>query len=135
MHRVFRFSGDAINATALTLFVAALAFAAASCDATTSNVNDDPADGTPTIDSGQTFVIGETETVAVSGVYLIPAGATLITTRCFGAASLSFDTVDGQSITNTCDGNGSSRQTNVITGVTMVIYEIAAGAFTQVTIT
>ena len=70
-----------------------------------------------------------------TGTYLIPNSADLITTRCFGKVTLTFEQPNGNVQVNTCQNStGSSSQTNVVTGVNDVHYEIETGAHAEVTI-
>ena len=71
----------------------------------------------------------------MSGDYLIPVGAILLTTRCTGSVAVTFSTGVGSPQTNTCSSpTGSSSMTNVVTGASRVTYELGAGAFADVTL-
>ena len=89
----------------------------------------------PTVQPGDTLALTRTEVVAVSGVYLIPPGATFLTTRCIGEVSVTIEAMPGNPMINTCSGDGRSSQTNVVAGVSRVIYQVTGDAFAQVTVT
>ena len=88
---------------------------------------------TPTLLPGDTFELGTTETLTLIGNYLLPAGATTITTRCTGEVTIEIPTVPPQ--TNTCNSlTGSSSMTNPVTGASEVTYTFGEGAFATVTV-
>ncbi|MGI9303990.1 MAG: hypothetical protein ACR2RB_15015 [Gammaproteobacteria bacterium] len=99
-----------------------------------SNTQPAPTSPTPTIEPGDTFSLGESETLTISGAYMLPAEAALITTRCTGEVMVTFETVPGSPMTNTCQSSGSSSQTNIISGVTMVMFGLVDDAFARVTV-
>ena len=123
----------------LSTFILAMAVACtlAACSGDSSNsttTTPSPASPTPTIEPGDTFSLGNSETLTISGVYMLPAGATLITTRCTGEVMVTFETVPGSPMTNTCQSSGSSSQTNIVSGATMVMFGLVDDAFAQVTV-
>ena len=87
----------------------------------------------PTLLPGDTFELGTTETVTLIGNYLLPAGATTITTRCTGEVTIEIPMVPPQ--TNTCNSpDGSANMTNPVTGASEVTYTFGEGAFASVTV-
>lgn len=113
-----------------------LALGLAGCDGNGEDFVDGPPrfSSEPTVLPGEQLALGTTETVAVSGVYRVPAGATFITTRCIGEAAVTIEAIPGNPVTNTCDGDGTSSQTNTVAGVDEVYYEVTDGSFARVTI-
>ena len=82
---------------------------------------------------GDTLPLGRTETITISGMYLLPAGADRITTRCTGGVTVEIPTAPPQ--TNTCfSPDGSQSITNFVTGVSDVTYTFGAGASARVTV-
>lgn len=95
----------------------------------------EPFSSVPTVQPGDTLALSATEVVAVSGVYLIPPGATFLTTRCVGEVAVTIEAIPGNPMTNTCSGDGSSSQTNMVAGVSMVTYQVTGSGFAHVTVT
>ncbi len=82
---------------------------------------------------GDTLPLGRTETISLSGTYLLPAGATWITTRCTGDITVDIPTSPPQ--TNTCfSHDGSQSIGNLIGGASEVMYTFGAGALASVTV-
>ncbi len=108
-----------------------LALAFSGCDGGSDDGSNVP---TATLLPGDTFTLGISETLTVSGTYLLPGGATTLTTRCTGDVSVTFETVPGMPQTNTCDSPDESTSiTNIVTGASSVTYDFGAGASAQVT--
>ena len=114
-----------------------LALAMAGCNDSEGDrdVEDSDFPSEPTVQPGDTLVVGQTETIAITGVYLLPAGATFLTTRCIGDIAVTIEAVPGSPVINTCSGDGTSSQTNMVAGVSMVFYDVADGGFARVTVT
>ena len=90
--------------------------------------------GPVTVFPGETLPLGTTVRVDAVGTYLLPAGATLLTTRCTGRVTVTFTPPGGATQNNTCESpDGSANQTNDVTGVTSVMYDLDADAFADVT--
>ena len=88
--------------------------------------------GSPTpLRPGDTFVLGITATLTISGTYGLPAGATSITYR--GTGHITVEIPTGQQI-NTCFCDGSTNFLNDVTGVSEVTYTFGAGASATVTV-
>ena len=109
--------------------------ATAGCETRTISSGGRDLSSTPTVQPGDALPVGSTETIAVSGFYVIPPGATFLTTRCVGEVSVTIEAVAGSPVTNACSGDGSSSQTTVVAGVGVVFYDVADGAFSLVTVT
>lgn len=93
-------------------------------------------DAPTTVEPGATLPLGSTVTIDQSGGYLLPAGASTITTQCFGQVTV---TISRPGLTtpevNTCSSpDGSANQTNVVSGAANVTYVLAMGATAQVTV-
>lgn len=88
-----------------------------------------------TLSVGETIPLGTTVEIVDSGTYPLETGASRLRTRCFGRVAVTIERVPGSPETNTCDSdNGSSNQTNDVTGVDSVVYDIDAGALARVTL-
>ncbi len=90
--------------------------------------------GTPmaTLNPGETFMLGITETLTMSGEYLLPVGAASITTVCNnGQVAVTFEIPPDPPRTNTC---GSGSQRNIVTGASSVTYAFDAGESAEVTV-
>ena len=118
----------------LTAWLAGLAFITACGGSTETMIG--PTAPSRTIQPGATIPLGETVRISTSGAYLLTAGANRLTTRCTGFVSVTFSTGVGPPQTNTCESaDGSSSQTNVVTGASQVTFGLGAGAFADVTVT
>ncbi len=115
------------------LVVLPLTFAA--CNGSDDD-DDVPVPPLPTLNPGETLTLGTTVMLTMNGAYLLPAGATSITTRCLtGEVSVTIETVPGSLQTNMCSSStGSSRMTNDVTGASEVTYDFGAGASAEVTV-
>lgn len=114
--------------------VAAICLAVAACGETTTGADDDTGEP-PTVSPGATLPLGPTVRVGTTGTYLLPAGAARLTTRCTGRVTVTFTPPGGPEQNNTCDSqDGSSSQTNDVTGVTSVVYTLDPGAYADVTV-
>ncbi len=80
---------------------------------------------------GDTLPLGRTETITISGTYVLPAGANRITTRCTGDVTVE---IPSPAQTNTCFGNGGQSITNPVTGSLDVTYTFGTGASAKVTV-
>lgn len=108
----------------------ASAFGLSACGGTT-----DPTDDPPTVSPGATLLLGTTVRIDAVGTYLLAAGASLLTTRCTGRVTVTFTPPGGATQNNTCQSpDGSSNQTNDVTGVTSVMYDLDPDAFADVTV-
>lgn len=86
-----------------------------------------------TVNPGSTFPLGATVLINSDGPYIIPNGASILTTRCFGTATVAIPGTPPQ--TNTCSSpDGSSSMTNSVTGVGAVTYTFSTGSSAQVTV-
>ena len=105
-----------------------LALTVAACD----GGSDDNDSATPmaTLNPGDPFIIGASETLTMSGVYLLPAGAVMIRTTCTGSVTVDIPTTPPQS--NTCVGTGNPTIGNSVTGASDVSFTFAPGAFATV---
>ena len=89
----------------------------------------------PVISPGEMIPMSTKVSIEETGTYLLPNDANVITTRCFGKVTLTFEQSNGNVQINTCQNStGSSSQTNAVTGVSDVHYEIEAGAHAEVTV-
>ncbi len=87
------------------------------------------------VSPGATLPLGTTVRIDEVGTYVLPAGATSLTTRCWGRVTVTFTPPGGATQSNTCQSpNGSANQTNDVTGVTSVMYEVDRGAYAHVTV-
>ena len=85
----------------------------------------------PTLQPGENFDLGFTETLTVNGEYFLPVGAISITTRCFGEVSVTIPQSPNPG-PNICRGDGSSNQTNLVTGAAIVIFDFGAESSVEV---
>ena len=88
----------------------------------------------PTLQPGEIFDLGFTETLTVNGEYFLPVGAGSITTRCFGEVSVTIPQSPnpGPNICRSPDGGRS--QTNLVTGAAIVKFEFGAESSVEVTV-
>ena len=109
--------------------IVATALALLGCSGT-AEPNDEPA----TVSPGATLPLGTTVRVNSVGTYMLPAGASALTTRCWGRVTVTFTPPGGATQSNTCESpDGSGNQTNDVTGVTSVMYDLDAGAYAHAT--
>ena len=70
-----------------------------------------------------------------AGIYKLTHGASLLTTRCYGSISVSFQLPDSTSQTNSCNSpSGRTSQTNYISGVNEVFYSIQSGSYAEISL-
>ena len=94
-----------------------------------------PEPGLDTVAPGETLPLEVTVRVVESGTFDLPAEAASLTTRCFGTVTVEFTPPDGPVQMNTCESDdGSSNQTNDVTGVASVDYTLGTGSFAEVTV-
>ena len=88
-----------------------------------------------TLRPGETIPLDETVQISTGGAYLLPAGATRLTTRCTGSVTVMFSTA-GKMESNICEStDGTANQTNIVTGATQVTFWLGIGALADVTVT
>jgi hypothetical protein len=91
--------------------------------------------GPVTVLPGATLPLDTTVRIDAGGTYLLAVGAGLLTARCTGRVTVTFTPPSGATQNNTCQSlDGSSNQTNDVTGVTRVMYDLDPGAFADVTV-
>ena len=92
-----------------------------------------PEPGLPTVAPGGTLPLGDLVRIAASGTFNLPEGAASLATRCFGTVTVTFTPPGGSEQNNMCESpNGSSIQTNVVTGVETVDFALGAASFGEV---
>ena len=85
-----------------------------------------------TVAPNETIPVGTMVKINTSGLYKLPEGASSITTFCNGKVDLIIEYTPGSPEINTCESDGNSNQTNIVTGLESVKYELEANAFAEV---
>ncbi|MEP1032527.1 hypothetical protein [Ekhidna sp.] len=68
-----------------------------------------------------------------SGIYKLTSDASLLTTRCYGSISFSFELPDSTGQMNSCNSPlGQTTQTNNISGISEVYYSIQSEAYAEI---
>ncbi|MGI9545457.1 MAG: hypothetical protein ACR2MX_19505 [Cyclobacteriaceae bacterium] len=94
-----------------------------------------PDDQPPSLASGDLIPMNLKVRIDKNGTYTLPDNASLLTTRCFGKVTVTFQPPNGQLQMNTCHNTtSSSSQSNVVSGVTEVDFEVEAGSYAHVTL-
>ena len=89
------------------------------------------------VSPGATLPLEETVRLDAMGTYLVPAAASQLTTRCWGRVTVAYTLPSGATQNNTCETDppdGSANQTNIVTGVGSVMYDVGPDAFAHVTV-
>lgn len=127
-----RAPATALGAYSRILLVVALTAACGSSSETIIG----PTPPSRTLRPGETIPLDETVRILTGGDYLLPAGATRLTTRCTGSVTVMFSTGPGKMESNTCESaDGTANQTNIVTGATQVTFRLGLGALADVTVT
>ncbi len=87
------------------------------------------------IEPGNQIPLNSKVKITQSGTYETPNGATLLTTRCCGSVTVAYTPPGEDKQSNSCQSaEGSSSQTNVITGVEKVDFTLTPGSHVEVTL-
>ncbi|GJM29527.1 MAG: hypothetical protein DHS20C17_21620 [Cyclobacteriaceae bacterium] len=89
----------------------------------------------PVLDAGAMIPMRTKVAIITSGTYLLPPEAGLLTTRCYGSVSVTLQQPNQSPQVNSCNSaTGSSSQTNNVSGLTDVNFNVAAGSRAEVTL-
>lgn len=82
---------------------------------------------------GNEIPFGTKVKIVESGIYRVPDGASIVTTRCFGTVTVSYTPTEGPTQSNTCQNHdGGSNQTNPIPGVDQIEFSLGQESYAEI---
>ena len=118
-------------------FIASLVMAMSLCIATSCSEEEvSPVLNNPRVlISGETIPINNTIRINSTGYYTLETGGALLTTRCNGSVAVTIEYAPDEIHVNSCQNTtGGSSQTNVVTGITQVLFELETGSYADVSL-